>query len=85
MFSNSHTIQVSVLLNEQNGRRVSGAVEQQMAGINFFVYDPAKNEEISSRLRKSEAVLDGFVDGVLPALCTKLSESSTTKGNVRLG
>jgi hypothetical protein len=71
-----------VLLNDQNGRKVSGAVEQQMAGTNFFVYDPNKNEEISSRLRKAEAVLDGFVDGVLPALRSKLTESSTTKGNV---
>lgn len=73
-----------MLLNDQNGRRVSGAVEQQMAGINFFVYDPSKNDEISSRLRKAEGVLDGFVDGVLPTLSSKLSESSTTKGNVNL-
>lgn len=55
-----------------------------MVSHNPFVYDPYKNEEITNRLKKVESILDGFVDGVLPALKTKLGDSSSSKGNVSL-
>lgn len=55
-----------------------------MVSHNPFVYDPNKNEEITNKLKKVESILDGFVDGVLPALKTKLSDSSSSKGNVSL-
>lgn len=76
--------QVSVLLEERNSTRISSAVEQLMGNTNLFVYDPAKNDDIQSKLKKAEGVLDGFIESVLPVLRSKLSDSSASKGNVSL-
>lgn len=69
------------MLEERDSSKINNAVEQTMININPFVYDPAKNEEISSRLRKAEGLLDGYIEGVLPALRSKLSDSSAPRGN----
>ncbi|KAI6181379.1 Cytoplasmic dynein 2 heavy chain 1 [Aphelenchoides besseyi] len=73
--------QVLFLLESGNSNRVTAAVESAMSGVNPFIYDALKNDEILSRLHKVESILDGFIDSVVPAFRTKLNDSGSNGGN----
>lgn len=71
------------MLDERGGStKIAASVEQLMSNTNPFIYDASRNEEIAAKLRKAEALLDSHIEGVLPALRSKLSDSSGAKGNV---